>query len=448
MQANQKTQAVIFQTADIDDKIIIKEQKGAWQQTRRWLATVLMLVFIGTPFIRFQGEQAVLFDIGAQQLRLFSMVLYPQDLLVFFYLFVIAAFLLFYVSARYGRLWCGFMCPQTIWSLLFFWMQFRIEGNYQAQKKRLNGKLSLETMVVKSVKHVSWLGIALLTSIAFMSYFTPVEVLYVDLFSGELTGLYWGWILFFMLATYINAGWVKEKMCEHMCPYSRFQSAMISEGTKVVSYIAQRGEPRAPRKINQEKPALLGDCVDCNLCVQVCPVGIDIRKGFQYQCISCGLCIDACNQVMKRFNYPQGLIKNHAEKESSHVRSIAYVRVITIFIALFAIWFASRPLFEVSVIKDRNVLFRETIDGRIENIYQFKILNKTPKSVAFNLAIQNNEQLEIISTPVFELAGLESQIAMVNVRAPIDFDSQFTPVTFELTAKDSLITVDSMFHHR
>jgi len=440
------TSPVIFQTADIDKEIIIKEQTGSWQRLRRLIATFLMVIFVGLPFIEFNGQQAILFDIGAQQLRFFGLIFYPQDLLIFFFVFVIAAFLLFFVSARYGRLWCGFLCPQTIWSFMFFWTQFRFEGNYQAQKKLSKLPWSTDKLTRKGFKHVAWLLIAFFTATTFMSYFTPVKPLYIAIFTGELSTLFWGWVLFFAFATYTNAGWIKEKMCEHMCPYSRFQSAMIGDETKVITYQASRGEPRAPRKLNREKPDGLGDCVDCNLCVQVCPVGIDIRQGFQYQCISCGLCIDTCNQVMTRFGYAKGLIANVANRASNKLRSIAYVSVIVVFAAIFAVWLANRSLIEVSIIKDRNVLYRENLDGSFENSYQIKLLNKTNQAKRLILSLPENEGFTIENNKPILLDKEENKLLLINVTSPEGHSAQFTELTFMLTSEQEKVITKSKFH--
>ncbi|NMP15415.1 cytochrome c oxidase accessory protein CcoG [Thalassotalea sp. Y01] len=455
---------VIFQTANIDDKIYIKEQTGKFQKIRRYLASILTIIFIGLPFVPYQGQQAILFDVGAQKLHLFAWILYPHDLLIFVYLFIIAAFALFYIANRYGRIWCGYLCPQTIWSMLFFWLQFRVEGNAQAQKRLDKLPFGAAKVIRKGIKHGLWLLVSLFTATTFMSYFLPVSQLYSELFTGQLEGLYWGWILTFMACTYINAGWIKEKMCEHMCPYSRFQSAMVNEATKQITYNNSRGEPRGPRKLSKPSAQVqihdevhkqsqikqqtnsLGDCVDCNLCVQVCPVGIDIRDGFQYECISCGLCIDACDQVMSRFNYAKGLIRYHGKVQGKRSHSLAYVGLIGIFSVLFIIWMANRPMFELNIIKDRNVLYRVVDEQRIENTFELKLINKTQLKETFTVSLKGVQGFELVSNKPIEIDADSRASVLVNVLSPIDHKAKFVPFEFVLRSDNHAISSKSVFH--
>lgn len=403
---------IIMQTKDIDVGIYVKEQKGYYQKVRRVLGTLLVLLFITIPFINYQGSQAVIFDVGQQKLQLFSLTLFPQDLFVFALAFAFSAFALFWVSTKYGRVWCGYACPQTIWTMAFMWFEFRIEGNRQQRMRLDKADLSAKKVALKFVKHSSWTIIATLTAIVFMSYFVPAREIYVDFLTLELPALIQGWIAFFAICTYINAGWVREKMCEHMCPYSRFQSVMFNAETKVIAYDKVRGENRGARRMNKEKPDQLGDCVDCNLCVQVCPVGIDIRDGLQYQCISCGLCIDACDETMRRFGYKEKLISYVGEVKGKLSKSakVAYTTLLVVIVAAFFNWVNERSNFEVSVIKDRNSLFTVNQNGHVKNSYQLKLLNKSTQDARIKISLVESELFSLDGDLSIYLSGNDRRV--------------------------------------
>ncbi len=370
--------AIIFKVPVAQNKIYIREQHGYYQRLRLTLNILLVVLFIGLPWISWQGEQAILFDVGAQTLRFFAWVLYPQDLMVFVLLFSLAAFVLFFVTKKYGRVWCGFSCPQTVWTLLFNWVERRIEGTHHQSRTLDNQPWSWKKAGLKSAKHLAWAVIAGLTAMVFMSYFYPAKALYSDVLNWSASALISGWVVFFAVCTYVNAGWIREKMCLHMCPYSRFQSVMFDAQTKLVTYDVARGEHRGPRK-RTAKPSELGDCVDCNLCVQVCPVGIDIRNGLQYECINCGLCVDACNQVMDKFQYARNLISFAALKPARTLNAalILYGVAIMAMVLGMVIWASNRVDFEVNVARDRQQLYREHYSGLIENTFRISVLNKS-----------------------------------------------------------------------
>ncbi len=370
-----------------EGKIYVREQFGRFQSIRRWLATVLMSLFVLIPFLRFNGEQAVIFNVKQQTLTFFYWVLYPQDLFIFALLFIAAAYGLFWITRKYGRVWCGYTCPQTIWSLMFMWVEHRIVGTRNQQITLDKKPWSTEKVVKKVSVYSVWFGMALITSLVFMSYFIPVERLYPGFFSLSLTGLEIGWVLFFAGCTYLNAGFIREKMCEHMCPYSRFQSAMFQPETTLVTYDAVRGEGRGPRKRNQPKPEGKGDCVDCNLCVQVCPAGIDIREGLQAECINCGLCVDACNDVMANFGYKPNLISYKAQAPSDHSpkMTLGYAASVLLVISAMVGWAQLRTTMELSILRDRNALYRTDYMGNVENTYTLKLLNKSREETSIEL---------------------------------------------------------------
>lgn len=425
---------LIFKAPVNEGKIYIREQKGIYQRVRRILGFALMAHFILIPFIQYKGSQAVLIDLKSQQLHLFSFTLYPQDLTIVSLILIFSAFALFYVTKFYGRVWCGFSCPQTIWMLLFNWVERRIEGSHNQSRSLDQQKLSPLKLVKKSFKHAVWLTISLLTALVFISYFVPVRNLYVSFFTFGASSLVVSWVLFFALCTYINAGWIREKMCQHMCPYSRFQSAMFDESTKLVSYDQARGENRGKRKRSQMKPESMGDCVDCNLCVQVCPVGIDIREGLQYECINCGLCVDACDATMNQFYYAPGLISftnqttdassDIQPKKQSKKRHIGYGSIMAITLAAIVLWGNTWQSFDVNILRDRQALYRVNQDGNIENTYVLKIRNKTQQIQSYTIDILGLDEGQLIGKRTIEVLPNELStisLAVENQGAPINF---------------------------
>ena len=420
------------------DKIYIREQFGFYQRVRRSINVVLLLVFALLPLLRYQGHQAILFDVEQQQFHLFSLTLFPQDLMIFALMFAVAAFGLFYVTRLYGRVWCGFTCPQTVWMLMFNWVERRIEGTHQQSKSLDRQSFSLSKFTKKALKHTAWMFIALLTALVFMSYFVPVERLYVPFVTLQSSGLVVGWVLFFAGCTYINAGFIREKMCQHMCPYSRFQSAMFTDETSLVTYNEVRGESRGMRKRKQEKPEGMGDCVDCNLCVQVCPVGIDIREGLQYECINCGLCVDACNETMDKFSYPRELITFARVKTTNSLKGlfqqhIGYLTTITILMGAMVYWAVAWQNFDVNVIRDRQALYRINQEGNVENTYLFKIRNKAIVHQRFNIELNDGKFALDASNSIIvapgELATIPAVVSAGDLEANQQYQLQFSITT-------------------
>ena len=410
---------LIFKTSDIDDRIYLREQNGKFQQIRRSLGVILIVIFALVPFIQFNGAQAIYFDILQQQVHFFSLTLFPQDLLILCLVFILAAFLLFYITKFYGRVWCGFTCPQTIWMLMFNWIERRIEGTPNKSKYLNSQPLSLNKLYKKALKHFIWGVVSLLTSLVFMSYFITIDELYLPFFSFDASETTVYWVLFFAVCTYINAGWIKDKMCQHMCPYSRIQSAMFDKSTKLVSYDKIRGENRGARKHSQSKPEGMGDCVDCDLCVQVCPVGIDIRDGLQYECINCGLCADACDMTMEKFNYQKGLISftNEIPANNNWKRHLGYGSVVTIIVVSMLIWVNVWQNFEVNIIRDRQALYRVNQFGNIENTFLFKVRNKSSHPKFYQIKMNGLNNAKITSPSKIRVLPGELKIASITVTA-------------------------------
>ena len=441
---------VIFQTSLYDNKIYVREQKGWWQHKRRLIGTLLMILFVALPWLTYNGDQAIYFDVGQQTLHLFALILFPSDLFIFTLLFILAAFVLFYATKRYGRVWCGFVCPQTIWTLLFNWVERRVEGTHNKSKALDKAPMSVEKVAKKSIKHAIWFAISLFTALAFMSYFSPARDLYTDFFTLQTSGLIDAWVWFFAICTYVNAAWMKENMCQHVCPYSRFQSAMFDDATYLVSYDEKRGEGRGKRKRGQEKSAGQGDCVDCDLCVQVCPVGIDIRQGLQYECISCGLCIDACDDTMDKFGYKKGLIKFAQIKSTlkDKKQNLAYFSIIVFTVIAMAVWFQQRIVFDLTVSRDRQALYRVNNDGHFENTYIIQIRNKTRSTETYELGMTGLKDIEIIGDNKIVVKPGELKTTTIAVATPDDLSRRQTKVSFNLTSesRQQTLTHDTSFY--
>ncbi|MGQ8364932.1 cytochrome c oxidase accessory protein CcoG [Glaciecola sp. 1036] len=380
-------------------RIYVRAVEGIFENIRRFFGLIFLGGFALVPWIPYDGQQAVLFNIAEQRFNIFSLTLWPQDLTVLAYILIVSAFALFFVTTFAGRVWCGFMCPQTTWTFIYIWFEEKIEGPRNKRMKLDQRKMDADKFIRKTLKHIAWVGVALLTSLTFVGYFTPIDQLFVDFFTLNTPFWIGFWVIFFTVCTYGNAGYMREIMCTHMCPYARFQSAMFDKDTFTVSYNPTRGEKRGPRtrKMSQEEVQAkgLGDCIDCNLCVQVCPTGIDIRNGLQYECINCGSCVDACNGVMDKMGYDRGLISFTSEHQLAggttkivRPKLIGYAIVLTLMCSLLVWDLASRVPLELDIIRDRNSLDRENMEGFIENVYTLKVLNKSQDEATYTISVE------------------------------------------------------------
>ncbi len=410
-----------------DSKIHIKEQKGHFQRLRTGTNTLLVLLFLLLPFINYQGRQAVLLDLAQQQFFFFGTSLFPQDFTILAWVFITAAFLLFFATVFWGRVWCGYLCPQTAWTFIFIWIETRIEGHKNRRHSLDKAPWSLNKLGKRLAKHSSWAAVSLLTGLAFVAYFVPARALYLDIFS--LNASFWVgfWVALFAICTYLNAGWMREMMCLHCCPYSRFQSAMFDANTKTVTYDATRGESRGPRKRNQATE--LGDCVDCNLCVDVCPTGIDIRNGLQYECINCGACVDACDQTMDKFGYAKGLIsytsENQLKGNHSSVwdsgRFLGYGCAIIIMLIIIGVDIINRSEIQLNIIRDRQSLYRDSDQyGYIENSYQLRIRNKTQQTRHYQISIRGGNEYQLKNRSQVTIQAGEQRELPITVLAKQD----------------------------
>ncbi|UTW07529.1 cytochrome c oxidase accessory protein CcoG [Pseudomonas benzenivorans] len=375
---------------------------GRFRNLRLYGAGLLFLIFFGTAWLDWDGRQAVLWNLAEHRYYIFGATFWPQDFILLSALLIIAAFGLFTITVVAGRVWCGYTCPQSVWTWVFMWAEKITEGE-RNQRIRLDAApWSFSKLARRGAKHAIWLAVSLLTALTFIGYFTPIRELASDLLRLQLDGATLVWVLFFMAATYLNAGWLREKVCVHMCPYSRFQSAMFDDDTLLVAYDAKRGEGRGPRKRDSDHKAEgLGDCIDCTLCVQVCPTGIDIRDGLQIDCISCAACIDACDTVMDKMGYPRGLVGYHSERElqggKTHLlrpRLIGYGIALALMLTAFAWALSARSMLSIDAAKDRS-MYRENQLGQIENTYLLKVINKTQQAQRYGLALVDSPNLRL-----------------------------------------------------
>ena len=376
-------------------KIYVREVHGIFAALRIAAMVALLGIYYGLPWIKWDGHQAVLFDLPARKFYIFGLTFWPQDFFYLSMLLIIAAISLFMFTALAGRLWCGYACPQTVWTEIYMWIERKIEGVARVQKKRDQGPHDAGYFGIKTAKHAAWLAFSLWTGFTFVGYFTPIQELWTSAFNWSLGPWETFWIFFYGFATYGNAGFMREQVCIYMCPYARFQSAMIDKDTLIVSYDVERGEPRGARRRTADlKQAKLGHCIDCSICVQVCPTGIDIRDGLQYQCIGCAACIDACDEVMDKMGYPRGLVRYTTEHAlEGNPTKILRLRVLIYAGILFALTVAVgwslfvRDTTALDVIRDRNSLFRETMDGLIENVYTLKLINKDAHAHTYRVSV-------------------------------------------------------------
>ena len=408
-------------------KVYAREVAGRFARMRNLSVVVLLGVFYGLPWLRWNGRQAVLFDLPARKFFIFGLTLFPQDFYLLTWLLIIAALSLFYFTALAGRLWCGYACPQTVWTEIFVWMERLTEGNRSQQIKLDKARWSGSKFLRKSAKQSLWIGFSLFTGLTFVGYFSSIDGLMGRFVGAHLS--YWEafWILFYGFATYGNAGYMREQVCKYMCPYARFQSAMFDRNTLVISYDAARGEPRGSRGRGvSAKQVGLGDCVDCTLCVQACPTGIDIRQGLQYECIACAACIDACDSVMEKIGSPPGLVRYATQAEIDGAprrifrpRIIVYSVILAAFTSGFAYAVTHRKAFDIDVLRDRNTLYRELDDGRIENVFTVRIINKDQRAHDFRLSALGLANAVVDSdSPTQHVDAEDVMTVVVRVRIP------------------------------
>ena len=454
-QFNPKTHKSSSDRFNPNSGIYVRQSKGTFQKLRRYGGWFLLALFVLTPWVSFDDRQAILLDIGHQQFNFFGTTLFPQDLTLLALLFVIAAFGLFFITTFLGRVWCGYLCPQTVWTFMYIWFEEKLEGSANKRRKQDQMPMTSNLLVRKIVKHIAWVAIAIATGLTFVGYFVPVKELVLDFFTFSSDFLPAFWILFFAACTYGNAGWMRSIVCLHMCPYARFQSAMFDKDTYIVGYDPKRGESRGPRSRKKDHKELgLGDCIDCNLCVQVCPTGIDIRDGLQYECINCGACIDACNETMDKMGYEKDLISYTTEHKlagnKTHImrpKLIGYGLIMTLMMGLFFAQIATVDPMGLDVLRDRNQLSRINNAGLVENTYTLKIINKTQQIQRYQLTVIGLEEVtwygsEKISVEPGEVFSLPISLGV----SSDNLTTAITTIIFEIKNDDQqVIKAESRF---
>jgi len=414
-------------------KKIYARAVSGWFAGWRWaLVWLTQLVFYGLPWLDWGSRQAVLFDLGSRRFYILGLVLYPQDFIYLTGLLIVSAYALFLFTAVAGRLWCGFACPQTVYTEIFMWVERHLEGDRMQRMKLDAGPWTATKFLRKGGKQLVWIAIGLWTGLTFVGYFTPIKQLAPAAFSMGLGPWETFWVLFYGFATYGNAGWMREQVCKYMCPYARFQSVMFDKDTLIISYDAERGEPRGTRGRKTDlKTAKLGHCIDCGLCVQVCPTGIDIRNGLQYECIGCTACIDVCNGVMDKMQYPRGLIRYDTQNGmQQHLgragvlrrilrpRILVYTTVLVLIVAALATSLWLRSPFKVDVVRDRGVLARVVEDGWVENVYGLQIMNATEQVQRYRIAADGLPQLATDLKGEITVDPAQARWVAVAVRVP------------------------------
>ncbi len=438
-------------------KIYPRSVSGYFKNWRWFMIWATQLVFYGMPWLQYGGRQAFLLDIETHRFYLFGLVIFPQDLFYLAVLLMICALGLFLFTAVAGRLWCGFSCPQSVYTEIFLWMERRIEGDRLARQKLDSQPWHLRKLGIKSAKHASWGVFSLLTGLTFVGYFTPIRELVADVQLVQLGGWSSFWLGFYSLATYGNAGFLREQVCKHMCPYARFQSAMFDNHTLIVSYDSARGEPRGSRSKGQDPQALaLGACVECNICVQVCPTGIDIRDGLQYECISCGLCIDACNEVMVKMHYPRDLIRfsaagtgqQHALRQNLfRPRVLVYSSLLLLLTAGLVIAMLHQPSFKVDIMRDRNIMYRDTATGT-ENAYQLHLTNATERTQHYQVRALGLDGLKVEGEPQLTAGPTEEILVPLSLSAPANHlhGSQRIQIEVKTLESGERVLTDTTFY--
>ena len=427
---NPSSETAVIHMYQARQEIYPREIQGRYTSLRWFFVWLTQLIFYGFPWLEWNGRQAVLFDLAARKFYIFGIVLWPQDFIYLAALLIICAYSLFLFTAIFGRVWCGFACPQTVYTEIFMWFERKIEGDRSTRMRLDRQPMSAAKLARKTTKHLVWISFALWTGYTFVGYFTPIRVLSQEIVMLSLGPWEWFWVLFYGFATYGNAGWMREQVCKYMCPYARFQSAMFDKDSLIITYDQERGEPRGARsKSDTAANQSLGACIDCSMCVQVCPTGIDIRNGLQYECISCGACVDACNMVMDKIGAPRGLVRfwtDHAMKfrwtsaqilrHAFRPRVLIYSAILLMIVVVFFGTLLTRTPLKMDVIRDRGSLGREVEDGMIENVYRLQIMNTDEAPHRYKLTVEGIPSIHIQGSDEVALSSTESRAVPVSVR--------------------------------
>lgn len=426
---------------EVRQKIYPRSVSGVFARWRIYLVLFTQLIFYGSPWLQWNDRQAVLFDLVQRKFYIFGLVLWPQDVIYLTLLLILSALSLFLFTAIAGRLFCGYACPQTVYTEIFMWIERKVEGDRFA-RIRLDGEewpWNLRKWRIKLTKHALWIAIAVWTGFTFIGYFAPIRDLASNILNFTLGPWQIFWLGFYSFATWGNAGFLREQVCKYMCPYARFQSVMVDRDTLVVTYDKPRGDPRGSRgKGTDYKTQGLGDCVDCSICVQVCPTGIDIRDGLQYMCIGCGACIDACDQVMGKLDYPKGLIRYTSERAVMeklpknsvlhHVirpRVLVYSTILIVLAGVFLTALATRNPMRLDVMRDRGALAREVDGTMIENVYRLQLMNASEHPMQISIKADGLPNMQLLDSSgqkidMVTVAATSNLLIPVKVRIAMD----------------------------
>lgn len=438
-----------------DKTIHAKRMPGFFRTVKNYAQLALWLPFFLLPYLRWDGKQAILFDIQHRQFHFFNLTVLPQDIWMLSLVLLVAAMTLFAATSVASRVWCGYFCFQTAWTDWFTWIEDKIEGNPTARRKLDEAPWSFDKIKKKVAKHASWMLIALLTGISFSIWFVDAFVYWNDLIHFQLPMVGWVVIAMFFVGTYILAGLLREQTCFWLCPYARIQGVMTDSQTILPTYDYKRGEPRGKLRRGGEVVAQQGDCIDCFQCVQVCPTGVDIRNGQQLGCITCGLCLDACDAIMDKIGKPRGLIRYASldemdgkppKKMYQHPRTLVYVSIIVIAMAGIIYGLTHMGAMTLNVMPERQPLFVLQSDGSIQNKYQFKVLNKTDKDLHVTISAEGGiagQQIIGAEKPMLTHHGRDTSFTIF-VRAPGDkITQEVTPLQFRVTAvEDGSVTAE------
>ncbi|MGD9870671.1 MAG: cytochrome c oxidase accessory protein CcoG [Thauera sp.] len=432
-------------------KLFVRSVTGLFANWRWALVWITQIIYYGLPWLNWNDRQAVLLHLTERKFYIFGWVFWPQDVFFLAILLIISAYALFFFTAIAGRLWCGYACPQTVYTEIFMWIERKIEGDHIRRQKLDQAPMSAQKAMRRGAKYLVWALVALWTGFTFVAYFSPLEELLASLTSLSFGPWETFWILFYSAFTYLFAGVMREQVCIYMCPYARFQAVMFDPDTLVITYDEERGEPRGTRKKGIDPRSVSkGDCIDCGICVQVCPTGIDIRDGLQYECIGCAACIDACDQVMDKMNYPRGLIrystenamKNHWGRKEiiGHVlrpRTLIYGGVLVLICIAFVWGLAAREPLRMDILRDRSSLGREVEGGMIENIYQLQVMNMTESARSFRLEISGLPGIRLGGDARVEVGPAGAQSVTMQVLVPYDQGKPgANTIHFQVTAED------------
>ena len=448
--SSQETTAPQVSLYEKRKKIYAKGVRGYFDNWRIVLVILTQALFYGGLWLEWNGRQALLFHLVERKFYIFGLVFWPQDVIYLAALLIVSAYALFLVTAVAGRLFCGYACPQTVYTQIFMWVENWVEGDRNARLKLDKAPMDARKFRLRATKYLLWGVIGLWTGFTLVGYFTPVDELIHNVMTNSLGPWETFWIFFYGGFTILMAGFMREQVCKYMCPYARFQSVMFDPDTLIITYDPERGEPRGIRKKDAD-PNKLGDCVDCGQCVHVCPTGIDIRNGLQYECIGCAACIDICDQVMDKVNLPRGLIRystenamaQHLGKKEilSHIvrpRILLYTAILALILGLCAWFLAHRIPLKVDVIRDRSVLAREAEDGRIENVYMLQIMNTEERAHRYRITVDGLPGAEIAGEAEVDApaAALTSFNTVVRV-PPEAGKSGSNQIHFEIVATEN-----------